>query len=88
MLPPPTKVRYPIQPRRMDADDTSPGISLEYSYHFPHGIVVSTASTRPRLDAIEAQAVEPAAADPVVAAANCRRLLLFYLQLNNAFPCC
>jgi len=43
---------------------------VEYSYHFPHGIVVSTASTRPRLDAIEAQAVEPAAADAVVAAAK------------------
>ena len=46
---------------------------MEYSYHFPHGIVVSTASTRPRLDATEAQAVEPAAepaaADAVVAAA-------------------
>ena len=46
----------------------SPGISLEYSNNFPHSIEVSTASTC--LDAIEAQAVEPAAADAVVAAAK------------------
>ena len=78
-------MRYPIQPRRMDADDTSPGISLEYSYHFPHGIVVSTASTKPRLDAIEAQAVEPAAADAVVAAAAGN----YYFICNSIiFPCC
>ena len=82
MLPPPITVRNPILLRRMDnADDaTSPGISLEYSYHFPHGIVVSTASTKPRQDAIE-----PAAADAVVAAAAGN----YYFICNSIiFPCC